>query len=128
MSRLFLSLLAISLVSTTAHAQTGGPGACSTPDSIIVRGNQRVSEATIRGAAGLAAGAELNYRVIQRALKDLYATTEFDDVRIVCAPGPENKTVLAIEVKERPILGQIEVTGTDKVSEKSVRDKIEIPT
>jgi outer membrane protein insertion porin family len=128
MSRLPLWLLICSVAGTTLRAQGATPGPCSTPDSIIVRGNQRVTEATIRGAAGLAAGAELNYRVIQRAIKDLYATTEFDDVKIVCRPASDSQAVLAIEVKERPIVGQIAVSGVDKLSEKSVRDKIDIPT
>jgi outer membrane protein insertion porin family len=127
MSRLPLTALALCLAGSSALAQDAPTGQCTTPDSIVVRGNERVAEATVRGAAGLAAGAELNYRIIQRALKDLYATTEFEDVQIVCEPGV-GRAVLAIVVKERPLLAEIAVTGVDRLSGKSVRDKIEIPT
>jgi outer membrane protein assembly factor BamA len=48
--------------------------ACAVPDSIAVRGNEHVDEATIRGDAGLVAGANLNYRDIQRAIRNIFAT------------------------------------------------------
>jgi outer membrane protein insertion porin family len=112
------------VLATQAHAQD--VGACARPDSIAVRGNQRVAEGQIRGDAGLVAGTELNYRILQRAVQTLFATGQFDDIRIGCETTPAGKTIQTIEVKERPVLGSIAVTGTDRVSDKSVRDRIEL--
>jgi len=60
MSRLPLVLLCLAAASASALAQDTTPlGSCAVPDSIAVRGNEHVDEATIRGDAGLVAGATL---------------------------------------------------------------------
>jgi outer membrane protein insertion porin family len=130
MSRLPLVLLCLAAASAPALAQDTTPlGSCAVPDSIAVRGNEHVDEATIRGDAGLVAGANLNYRDIQRALRAIFATGQFDDVKITCTPaaGQGTRTIVAVTVKERPVLSDVRVEGTDRVSKKSVRDRIEIP-
>src|SRR4029453_11755569 len=105
------------------------PGSCAVPDSIAIRGNNHVDEATVRGDAGLVAGANLNYRDIQRAIRAIFATGQFDDVKITCEPknGQVAQTILAITVTERPVLSDVQIEGVDRVSKKSVRDRIEIP-
>jgi outer membrane protein insertion porin family len=129
MSRLPLALLCLAAASAPALAQDAPLGTCAVPDSIAVRGNDHTDEATIRGDAGLVAGANLNYRDVQRALRAVFATGQFDDVRIECNPasGQGGKTILAITVKERPVLADVRVEGVDRVSRKSVRERIEIP-
>jgi outer membrane protein insertion porin family len=129
MHRLPLVLLCLAAASAPAFAQDNPLASCAVPDSVAVRGNSSVDETSIRGDAGLVAGANLNYRDIQRAIRAVFATGQFDDVRIECTPstGPGTKTILAISVRERPVLSDIRIHGVDRVSEKSVRDKIEIP-
>lgn len=129
MSRLSLALLGLAALSAPALAQDTPLGSCAVPDSIAVRGNSHVDEATIRGDAGLVAGANLNYRDIQRAIRSVFATGQFDDVEIECTPAADSagKTILAIAVKERPVLSDVQIEGVDRVSTKSVRDRIEIP-
>lgn len=128
MSRLSLVLLCLAAASAPALAQDTPLGSCAVPDSIAVRGNDHVDEATIRGDAGLIAGANLNYRDIQRALRAVFATGQFDDVKIECAPAVAGgRTILAITVKERPVLSDVRIAGVDRVSSRSVRDRIEIP-
>ena len=129
MSRLLLVLLCLAAASAPAFAQDNPLASCAVPDSIAVRGNSSVDETTIRGDAGLVAGANLNYRDIQRAIRAVFATGQFDDVQIVCNPatGPGTKTILAIAVRERPVVSDIRIQGVDRISEKSVRDRIEIP-
>jgi outer membrane protein insertion porin family len=129
MSRLPLVLLCLAATSAPAFAQDSALGSCAVPDSIAVRGNDHTDEATIRGDAGLVAGANLNYRDIQRALRAVFATGQFDDVNIECTPatGAGTKTILAIKVKERPVLSDVRIQGVDRVSKKSVRERIEIP-
>jgi outer membrane protein insertion porin family len=129
MSRLPIVLLCLAAASARALAQDTPLGSCAVPDSIAVRGNDHVDEATIRGDAGLVAGANLNYRDIQRAIRAIFATGQFDDVKITCSPaaGAGTRTVVAITVKERPVLSDVKIEGVDRVSKKSVRDRIEIP-
>jgi outer membrane protein insertion porin family len=127
MFRLTLWLLAAGLTGLAGSPLLAQDvGRCARPDSIAVRGNQRVTDATVRGDAGLVAGAELNYRLLQRAVESLYATGQYDDVRLVCETAPDGKVVDVIVVKERPLLGGFDVTGADRVSERSVRDRIEL--
>ena len=128
MSRLPILLLCLAVASVPALAQDTPPGRCSVPDSIAIRGNSHVDEASIRGDAGLIAGANLNYRDIQRAIRAVFATGQFDDVKVTCDPeSAGGKTVLAITVTERPVLSDVRVEGVDRVSKKAVRDRIEIP-
>jgi len=128
MYRLPLLLLCLAAASARAFAQDTQTGRCTVPDSVAIRGNNNVDEASIRGDAGLVGGATLNYRDIQRAIRSIFATGAFDDVKITCDPeAPGGKTILAITVTERPTLSDIHVEGADRISKKAVRDRIEIP-
>jgi outer membrane protein insertion porin family len=110
--------------------QTGGNvpviGPCATPDSVVFRGNQRISETMLRGDAGIAPGVALSSGVLQRAIKNLYATGQFDDIRTECVIAAGNKAILAFDIKERVVLGSVDVTGPDRVSANSVRDRVDL--
>lgn len=110
-------------------AQETAPGVCATPEQIVVSGNSRVDTAAIRSAAGLSNGNQLNVHDIQTGIKALYATSQFDDVQIVCRVSPtDNKATLVIQVKERPILTDYKVIGADRVSPNDVKEKLSFPT
>ncbi|HMG94935.1 MAG TPA: POTRA domain-containing protein, partial [Gemmatimonadaceae bacterium] len=122
----------LALVAASAaalHAQETAPGACSTPESIIVTGNARVDSAAIRSTGGLSTGSQLNVHDIQGAIKALYATGQFDDVQVVCrVAAATGKAALVIQVKERPILTAYKVVGADRVATKDVKEKLSFPT
>ena len=127
MARIPLLPVVLSLVGAPLLAQEeGAPGRCAIPDSIAVRGNERVSETTIRADAQLTAGQPLNFRGVQRAIRSLFATGQFSDVRLLCNVAADDRSTLVVEVAERPLLGAIDVTGIDKVPERSVREKIDL--
>ena len=114
---------------TSLYAQETGPGACTTPDSIGVAGNSRVSTPTVLASAGLSPRTTLNYRDIQRAIKALFTTGQFEDVEVVCyVPPAAPKTTLSIIVKERPVLSSFTVAGPDRVSPKDVRERLTFAT
>jgi len=119
----------LTVLSLPLGAQQAAPGVCASPEAIIVAGNARVDSAAIRGASGLATGTPLNVTDVQRAIRAVYATGQFDDVQIVCrtAPGATGATLL-IQVKERPILASYTVVGADRVSPKDVRERLAFPT
>ena len=122
--RLFASLLlvcAAALAPRPARAQGGGEAGGRIPDSIAVLGTKRVSRQTVLVTAGLVPGRTANYRDIQHSIQALYASGQFDDIRIdqdTTGPG-----VLVIQVKERPVLAHWTVRGVNRVSEHAVRDK-----
>ena len=111
-------------------AQEAAPGACSTPESIIVTGYSRVDSAAIRSTSALSMGSQLSVTDIQTAIKALYATGQFDDVQLVCRvePGTGGKATLVIQVRERPILTAYKVIGVDRVSPKDVKEILAFPT
>jgi outer membrane protein insertion porin family len=112
-----------------ALAQENAPGACTTPDTIAVSGIARVTDETVRSSAGLAARTTLNYRDVQRAIKALFATGQFDDVQVLCSVPPATPRItLTIAVHERPVLSAFTVTGPDRVSPKDVRDRLSLVT
>src|SRR3954467_952693 len=120
----FLTASAASL-----YAQESAPGACSTPQSIVVSGNARIDTAAIRASSTLSTGAPLNVHDIQTGIKALYATGQFEDVQIICrVRPPANKAELVIQVRERPILTDYKVIGADRVSPKDVKEKLAFAT
>jgi outer membrane protein insertion porin family len=125
-----LALIAASAASSYAQegATQGAPGACATPESIIVTGNSRVDTAAIRGTSTLVTGTQLNVQNIQAAIKALYATGQFDDVQIICRVTAPGKATLAIQVKERPTLTDYKIIGADKVAPKDVKEKLAFAT
>ncbi len=130
MRRQYLALLSLLAAGGVAHAQGGVPvtGPCATPDSVAFRGNQRITDALLRGDAGILPGTPLNYRTLQRAIKQLYATGQFDEISVACEPatGPGTKTIVAFRLTERPILGDIDVKGPDRVSPSSVKERVDL--
>ncbi len=116
------------LLPSVAQAQDPAlAGRCALPDSIAVRGANRVAEATIRTESGLVAGTQLNFQVIQRAIKAIFGLGQFDDVMVGCDLTTEpGRSLTVISVMERPLLGDVSVTGVSAVSERTVRDKVSL--
>ena len=125
MSRRPLLLAALILAAGTPVLAQEPAAACTTPDSILVRGNTRISALSVRTDAGLMQGETLNFRRVQSAIRNLYATGMFDDVRIDCAIS-ETGSDLIIEVRERPLLGSVSVQGTKAVSKSTVEDRVDL--
>ena len=121
--RLFLPI-ALCTVTAGVHAQASGP--CATPDSVIIRGNSRVSTSTVLSDIGITKGDTLNFRVLQRAIRNLYATGQFSTVQMSCEMGTNGHAAAVFTVVERPLLGHFSVQGEDVISEGALRDKIEL--
>ena len=119
-----LSLLLASALSAQQPAQEAPPPV----DSILVRGNARLTSAQVLGTAGIVIGQTANYRDIQRAIANLFRTGQFDDVKVDQLEGAGGKLVLLFTVKERPILRHWAVRGVEKVGERAVKDRITLPT
>src|SRR5688572_7751631 len=122
MKSALLTLLVLTGAAAPAYAQET---ACSIPDSVAVRGNSRVSAVTIRGDAAISSGMQLDVPETQRAIRSVFATGQFDDVRLVCErTAAGDKDVLVIEVREKPLLTDFHVVGAKAISARTVRDRI----
>jgi outer membrane protein insertion porin family len=121
--RLSAALLAVA--SIAAAQDTGVSGACARPDTVAFRGQTRVTESALRSDVGIAGGSEINYRTLQRAIKDLYATAQFSNVRVSCNVVA-GRTLLVFDLTERPLLTDVEVRGPDRVSPGTVRDQVDL--
>ncbi len=111
-----------------AMAQQEGPGACALPDSIVVEGNLRITNDQILSDAEMATGVALNFKVVQRAIKALYATGNFSDVQVGCRvhDGPPILASIVLRVAEHPILGDVDVIGGDRVPNRTLKDKVDL--
>lgn len=89
----------------------------------MVEGNARLSSEQIATAAGIVLGTEVTFRDVQRAIRTLFATGQFDSVRVEQREA-EGRVVLAIVVTERPILRGWELSGPEEISPRDVRDRV----
>jgi outer membrane protein insertion porin family len=109
-------------VPAVLRAQEPSPPAV---DSIVVEGNRRLTPAQIIGSSGIIVRQPVNYRDIQRAITALFRTGQFDDV-LVEQRNLHGRLMLAIKVKERPILEKWAVRGVERVSEGDVKSRVHL--
>jgi outer membrane protein insertion porin family len=100
---------------------------CVAPDTILISGNTRIDDLTILEDAAIRTGEALSARAVQNALKNLYASGQYDEVKIGCRVSADGvKAALTITVKERPILSTVAVRGPSALSEGDVKDRVEV--
>ncbi len=91
-------------------------------DSILVAGNLRLAAPTIIGTLGFQAGSAVTYREIQKGVKNLYSTGQFEDVRVLIQGNVGEPVVLILQVAERPVVRRVTISGLEHVSGKTVQD------
>jgi outer membrane protein insertion porin family len=88
--------------------------------AVEVKGNHRIEAATIRSYIRLAPGERLDAAKIDEALKALYATGLFQDVRISQAGGR-----LIVTVVEAPVINRIQFEGNKRVKDEQLNAEIQ---
>jgi outer membrane protein insertion porin family len=104
-----LGNVALVAEATEASAQT-----------IVVHGNQRVDPATIRSYFVLKPGERLDAYKVDEALKDLYATGLFQDVRITRSGG-----AIVVTVVENEVINRVAFEGNDRVKDAQLAGTVE---
>lgn len=133
----FVSLTAAMVLSGSAIAASAqepgvAPPAQAAPagvtvDSVIVRGNERVDEATIRVTSALQAGQRLTALILQNAIRRLMATGAYSDVRVFSEGDPAlGQVSIIIEVDERPLIAGVDFEGLERVSGSRIRDTLNL--
>ena len=97
--------------------QVYGPG---TIEQIIVRGNQRLSSSTILSILPVRVGQDFEPIRLDNALKSLYATGQFADVRI-----DRSGKVLIIQVRENVLINMVNFEGNGALSDDELTELIE---
>ncbi len=120
-----LVILALALVAVSLPAHAAPPPPSVDVAEILVRGNSRASEAAVLNTFGLDVGREYPYADVKEGLGRLYGMGMFDDIRLYIE-GVTGGDRLTIEVVERPVVASLKIRGNKKVSEKDIREKIEI--
>lgn len=108
------SAVAIQLVSTRAAE-------AASVSRIEVRGNQRVDAETIRSYVNIAPGSQFTNVDVDEAVKRLFATGLFSDVRINQVGG-----TLVVEVDEYSIVNQVLFQGNKKLKDTQLAGSVQL--
>jgi outer membrane protein insertion porin family len=96
-------------------AETGAP-----VSSIVVEGNRRVEADTIRSYFKVAPGERLDAAKIDSALKALYASGLFQDIRFSQSGGR-----LIVTVVEAPVIDRLAFEGNSKIKDEQLQQEIQ---
>src|SRR5512142_2691737 len=128
--RLVLAGLALIVAGSAARAQEAAIGPCAKPDSVAFRvqhaRRDSIPEDQLRADVGIQPKSTINGRIVTRAIRDLYATNQFESNIQATCEVIGGKAVLVFALRERRVLSEIKVTGPERVSSSSVRDRIDL--
>ncbi len=103
-----------------ATVVSSGAAVAQSSSSIVVQGNRRVEAGTIRSYFKPGPGGRLGPGEINEALKALYATGLFSDVRISHAGGR-----LVVSVVENPVINQVVFEGNKKAKDAQLSAEVQ---
>ncbi len=118
-----LVLAGIVFCAAVGSVATAGYAAAQSSGGIVVEGNRRVEAETIRSYFRLNPGERLDSYKIDQALKALYATGLFQDVRINQS-GPR----LIVTVVENPVINRVAFEGNSKVKDDQLVNEVQSKT
>jgi outer membrane protein insertion porin family len=96
------------------------PAEVSGPSAIVVEGNRRVEADTIRSYFKVAPGEHVDAAKIDSALKALYASGLFQDIRISQQGGR-----LVVTVVEAPVIDRLAFEGNNKIKDEQLQEEIQ---
>jgi outer membrane protein insertion porin family len=103
-----------SIAAPAAHAQA------DMATSIVVEGNRRVEADTIRSYFKVPPGEHIDAAKIDSALKALYASGLFQDIRISQSGGR-----LVVTVVEAPVIDRLAFEGNSKIKDEQLQQEIQ---
>jgi outer membrane protein insertion porin family len=90
---------------------------------IVVEGNKVSSKTLILGSSTIVVGSPFTPNIVSETIKRLYSLRIFSDVEIE-AESVSGGVKVYITVKELPKLTALEFSGSDKISAKSLKEKL----
>ncbi len=107
-----------------AIAQDSQPVAGTSGDlikNVRVEGNQRIEGRTVMSYLNLKEGDRFNQPDIDAALKALFATGFFSDVKLMRSGG-----TLIVRVEENPVISKVAFEGNDRIETESLEKEVEL--
>ena len=104
-----------------APMPAAAPQAAASIQSITINGAQRLEPDTIRSYIKLRVGQPYTQAAADQALKDLFATELFSDVRVTNDGGN-----VTIEVKENPVINRIVLEGNKRIKSEKITPEIKL--
>ncbi|HLL82672.1 MAG TPA: outer membrane protein assembly factor BamA [Longimicrobium sp.] len=95
-------------------------------DTVLVRGNVRLTEAQVRGAGGIHSGSFITPTQVPAAINRLMNTGQFESVDVLFRPVTADRGAIVLQVRERPLLGDVSFQGLKSVSGGTVRDSAKL--
>ena len=119
-------------VNTAAPSPANAPDLAQAPSAspepslgtiggIRVEGNKRIESRTIISYFGLKPGDNFNQSDINAALKNLFVTGFFSDVKLM-----REGSTLIIEVQENPVISKLAFEGNDRIETKDLEKEVEL--
>jgi len=90
-------------------------------EQINISGQQRIAQSTIASYMSLKVGDELNNAATDLALKNLFSTGLFADVKV-----ESNANTVSVVVVENPVVNQIVFEGNDAISNEELMAEIQM--
>ncbi|MBU6299495.1 MAG: outer membrane protein assembly factor BamA, partial [Alphaproteobacteria bacterium] len=137
-----LLLASVAVVGPAFSQELNGPGSVPPPSAdaaatsasqakpapalvqrIVVDGTQRIEPATVLTYITLHVGDDYSEPAVDRALKSLFATGLFSDVKI---NWDGSSGTLTVHVVENPIINQVAFEGNDKVTTKDIQKEVQL--
>jgi len=114
----FAGLVLVALVAVDAPASAQSEGAIET---IVVRGNQRIEATTVRSYLTVNTGDPFNEDELDQSLKNLYASSFFEDVKL-----RRDGDRLVVEVVENPIINRIAFEGNFRLDAETLEPEVQL--
>jgi outer membrane protein insertion porin family len=93
--------------------------------SIVPEGNKRIDSGAILRSISSRAGDLYEPEQLRNDLKNIYKMGYFDDVRLMVEDTEKGKKII-LEVKEKPVIGQVTISGQDELKEDKIREVISV--
>jgi len=103
-----------------ATVASSGVAVAQTVNSIVVEGNRRVEADTVRSYFKAGPGGRVGPQEIDEALKALYGTGLFADVRVNPAGGR-----LVVTVVENPVINRVAFEGNKKAKDEQLKTEVQ---
>jgi outer membrane protein insertion porin family len=92
-------------------------------EQVLIRGNRRIPESTIRIWIGTREGDPYNPVQLDRDVRALYAQGHFEDVKVYAEEGTRGGKIITFEVVERPLLLDIKYEGLKSVQQSTLLEE-----
>jgi outer membrane protein insertion porin family len=94
-----------------------------TVEQVLIRGNRRIPESTVKIWIGTREGDPYNPTQLDRDVRALYAQGHFEDVKVFAEQGARGGKIITFDVREWPLLLDIKYEGLKSVQQSTLLEE-----